>query len=286
VTTAGLEIPPAAAGRGRRRVRVSPGLYYTVAKAGVISQFQYRGPNYFYMIGMVAEPVVYLVVWTTVARAQGGSVGGITPGEFAAYYIVWTLVRNMNIVLTPYAWEDRIRNGQMSGELLRPVHPIHYDIAYFAGWKVPTIVMWLPVGALLALLFQPSADVRPLEAAVFAVAIWGAYLVRTMFMWVLGLLTFWTTRVSAIFEAWFTAELLLSGRLVPLALMPDWVRTLAGFTPFPSSFGFPIDSLVGDLSNGELLRGLAVQGLWIAVGVGIVALTWRFAVRRYSAVGN
>jgi ABC-2 type transport system permease protein len=38
--------------------------------------------------------------------------------------------------------------------------------------------------------------------------------------------------------------------------------------------------------SGELLRGLAVQGLWIAVGAGVVALTWRFAVRRYSAVGN
>jgi len=285
VSAAGLELPPASPGR-RRRLRVSPGLYYTVAKASVVTQFQYRAANYFYMVGMVAEPIVYLVVWTTVAEAQGGSVGGITPGEFAAYYIVWTLVRNMNIVLTPYAWEERIRQGRMSGELLRPVHPIHYDIAFFAGWKIPVILMWLPVGGLLALLFRPSTDIRPLELAVFFVAIWGAYLIRTMFMWVLGLLTFWTTRVSAIFEAWFTAELLLSGRLVPMSLMPDWVRTLAAFTPFPSSFGFPIESLVGDLSTGELLRGLAVQAGWIAVGAGVVALTWRFAVRRYSAVGN
>src|SRR4029453_13185417 len=228
--------------------------------------------NYFQMGGWGAEPIVYLVVWSTVADAQGGSVGGITPGEFAAYYIVWTLVRNMNIVLTPYAWEDRIRNGQMSGELLRPVHPIHYGIAYFAGWKVPVIFMWLPVGALLVLLFRPSFDVSPLEVAVFAVAIWGAFLVRTMFMWVLGLLTFWTTRVSAIFELWFTAELLLSGRLVPLALMPAWVTTVGAFTPFPSTFGFPIDSLVGDLSTGELLRGLAAQALWVGMGAGIVRL--------------
>jgi ABC-2 type transport system permease protein len=297
VTAAGLQDPPGPrglpAGRDRpapawtkRRVRVTADFYRTVFRTAIVSQFQYRGPNYFYMIGMVTEPVVYLVVWSTVARAQGGSVGGITPGEFAAYYIVWTLVRNMNIVLTPYAWEDRIRNGQMSGELLRPVHPIHHDIAYFAGWKVPVIVMWLPVGAVLTLLFEPAFDVTPPEVAVFAVAIWGAYLVRTMFMWVLGLLTFWTTRVGAIFEVWFTAELLLSGRLVPLALMPDWVTTIAAFTPFPSSFGFPIDSLVGDLSTGELLRGLAAQAMWTAVGAAIVAVAWRFAVRRFSSVGN
>jgi ABC-2 type transport system permease protein len=270
----------------RRRVRVTWDFYRTIARYSVIQQIQYRGPNYFYMIGMITEPVVYLVVWTTVARSQGGSVGGITPGEFAAYYIVWTLVRNMNIVLTPYAWEERIREGRMSGELLRPMHPIHYDIAFFAGWKIAVIAMWLPIGALLVLLFRPTSDVTGLEVAVFAVAIWGAYLVRTMFMWVLGLLTFWTTRVGAVFEVWFTAELLLSGRLVPLALMPEWVRTLGSFTPFPSSFGFPIDSLVGDLSTGELMRGLAAQAMWISIGALVVAVTWRFAVRRFSSVGN
>ena len=64
---------------------------------------------------MLAEPIVYLVVWTTIAEQQGGSVQGITAGEFAAYYIVWTLVRNMNIVFTPYGWEWRIREGEFSG---------------------------------------------------------------------------------------------------------------------------------------------------------------------------
>ena len=71
--------------------------------------------NYFYMIGMIIEPVIYLVVWSSIARQQGGEVGGYTPETFAAYYIVWTLVRNMNIVFTPFGWEERIHEGQMSG---------------------------------------------------------------------------------------------------------------------------------------------------------------------------
>ena len=125
-----------------------------------------------------------------------------------------------------------------------------------------------------------------LEGCVFFFAIWGAYLIRTMFMSTLGMITFWTTRVSAIFELFIAAELLLSGRLVPLPLMPDWAQDVAGFLPFQWSFYFPIESLVGDLSTGELLRGLGMQVFWIAVLTGVTLFVWRFAIRRYAAVGN
>jgi ABC-2 type transport system permease protein len=262
------------------------GFYRVVARTAVQAQFQYRTANYLYMIGMVAEPIVYLVVWQTVARSQGGAVDGITTGEFAAYYIVWTLVRNMNIVFTPYGWEERIQHGELSGQLVRPVHPIHYDLAYFAGWKVVVIVLWLPIAVVLALLFRPTFDVSVLEGVVFFFAIWGAYLIRSLLLWVLGMITFWTTRVSALYQLYFTAELLLSGRLLPLALLPAWAAAVADASPFPSTFGFPIDALAGDLSTGELLGGLAQQVLWIAVGTVLVAVVWRFGIRRYSAVGN
>src|SRR6266516_6512499 len=124
-------------------------VYLTEARLAIASQIQYRAANYFYMIGMIAEPVIYLVVWSTVAEQQGGSVGGYTPGQFAAYYIVWTLVRNINIVFTPYGWEWRIQKGQLSGQLLRPIHPIHYDLGYFAGMKLVVVVLWLPIAAIL-----------------------------------------------------------------------------------------------------------------------------------------
>ena len=262
------------------------GLYPVVMKAAVQTQFQYRTANYAYMLGMVAEPVVYLVVWSAVATSRGGSVQGITAGEFAAYYIVWTLVRNMNIVFTPYGWEHRIQQGDLSGMLLRPVHPIHYDLAYFAGWKVVAVVLWIPVAAVLSIAFRPTFHITPLHVVVFFVAIWGAYLIRSMLLWVLGMITFWTTRVSAIYDTYFTAELLLSGRLVPLALLPAWAAGLADVLPFKYTFGYPIEVLAGSLSTTELFTGLAFQAAWIAIGTALVAAVWRVGVRRYGAVGT
>ena len=261
-------------------------VYVTLAKISVLSQFQYPVANYFYMIGMIAEPVIYLVVWSTVATAQGGQVGGYTPGQFAAYYIVWTLVRNMNIVFTPYGWEWRIRQGRLAGELMRPIHPLHGDVAFFIGWKVVVIILWLPLAAFLALVFKPALNFTWIEVTVFFVAIWGAYLIRTMLLSLLGMITFWTTRVSAIYELYFALELLLSGRLVPLSLMPDWVQTLTQYLPFRYAFGFPIEALVGGLPADQLLAGLGMQLLWILIGIAAVNFVWRFAIRQFSSVGN
>jgi ABC-2 type transport system permease protein len=260
--------------------------YATSVRTSIIRGFQYRVAHYFYMIGMLAEPVIYLVVWSTIARQQGGSVDGLTPGDFAAYFIVWTLVRQMNIVFTPYGWEWRIREGQIAGQLLRPIHPLHYDIADLAGWKVVTIALWLPIAAVLTVVFHPAVHPSALDVAVFAVAIWGGYFVRTMNLWALGLTSFWTTRVSAIFELYFVLELLLSGRLVPLQLMPGWVQGVATWLPFKYTFGYPIDALVGNLSTSQLVAGLGMQVLWTLIGLAIVQMVWRRAVRRFTSVGN
>jgi viologen exporter family transport system permease protein len=279
-------IPQAAPMPEAGRVRSMVDLYLTTARTAVSQQFQYRTANYFYMLGMIAEPVIYLVVWTTIADQHGGSVNGLSAGYLAAYYIVWTLVRNMNIVFGAPYWEHRIREGELNRDLLRPVLPLHYDIAYFAGWKVVVIVLWIPLAIALSLVFDPALSPNAEQVAAFAVAIWGAYLIRTMFQEGLGMLCFWTTRGAAIFDLWMTLELLLSGRLVPMPLMPDWVQEVARFLPFQWAFYFPIQTLVGDYSGTELLRGLGAQLLWILIGFAIFRVAWRFAIRRYSAVGG
>ena len=41
------------------------------------------------------------------------------------------------------------------------------------------MLFYLPIGVVLTLLFDPTFDFRAAEIAVFAVAIWGAYLIRS-----------------------------------------------------------------------------------------------------------
>jgi ABC-2 type transport system permease protein len=276
----------AQAPRQESALRSMVDFYATTFRVQIQTQFQYRVATYMYTLGMVAEPTIYLVVWSTIARSQGGSVGGLTPHEFAAYYIVWTLVRTMNIVFTPYGWEHRIREGEMSAMLLRPIHPIHYDLGLFAGQKILWVLMYLPIAVGLSFAFHPALHPSAAGVVAFLVAIWGAYLIRSMFLWLLGMVTFWTTRGSAIFETYILLELLLSGRLLPLTLMPHWSQTVASWLPFKWTFYFPIETLVGHMSAASLAGGLGMQLLWTVAGALIVLVSWKFSVRHYSAVGN
>jgi len=102
----------------------------------------------------------------------------------------------------------------------------------------------------------------------------------------MGLISFWTTRAQALIEIVIGAELLLSGRLVPLAVMPEWVERLAGWLPFQWTFQYPIEVLIGRLSDREVYVGLGLQFLWIGLLTGGIFLTWRRAIKRYTAVGS
>src|SRR5207237_9547653 len=166
------------------------------------------------------------------------------------------------------------RVGQISSLLLKAFDPIRYDLACLAGQKVLWVLMYLPIGIGLSLAFHPSLHPSVAGVLIFLVAIWGAYLIRSMFLWILGMFTFWTTRGSAIFETYILCELLLSGRLLPLPLMPHWTQTLAAWLPFKWTFYFPIETLVWHMSTASLLGGLAMQLRWTAIGRAIRAARW------------
>ena len=67
--------------------------------------------------------------------------------------------------------------------------------------------------------------------------------------------------------------------------MPEWAQRVSDFLPFYWAFGFPIELLLGKLTLQESLSGLGMQLLWILLGLFFVRLTWRAAMKKYSAVG-
>jgi ABC-2 type transport system permease protein len=260
-------------------------LYAQQFKTTFASMLQYRASLVIWMIGHVLEPLVYLVVWSTVSNTGGGSVGDYTTGDFAAYFLLMMLVNHVTYTWIMYEYEYRVREGNLSFALLRPVHPIHSDIADNISSKLITFPFMLIIAVALGLFFHPTFAAVPWAIAAFLPAVALAFLLRFFLEWTLALMAFWTTRVGAVNQTYFVMMLFLSGQMAPLALFPLPVRVAAAILPFRWMVSFPVELLLGRLTPLDALTGILVQLVWLAIAYGLLRVVWRAGVRIYSAVG-
>lgn len=255
-------------------------------KAYLIGTMQYRVQEGMQLIGLLVESLIYLIVWTTVAREQGGEVGGFTVGEFAGYFIAWMFVRNITTGWSPFAMEWRIRRGDFNSLLLRPIHPVVTDTSDMLASKAVAMITVIPTMIVLALVFRPQFELIPWSLLALIPALVLAFMLRYTLMYVLALTAFWTTRVTALFELWFAVEFFFSGRIAPLSVLPDWAQQFAGYLPFKWMFYFPLELLLGRSTPNEALIGFANQLIWLVVTWLLLRFVWRHAVRQYGAVGG
>ncbi|MGO9412139.1 MAG: ABC transporter permease [Spirochaetia bacterium] len=249
------------------------------------SFIQYRASIFIWTIDRILEPLIYLVIWSAVARATGGSVGGFDAGHFAAYFIVLMLVTQVTYTWVMFEYEYKIRHGSLSFALLRPIHPIHTDLVDNISSKLITLPLMLLAATVLVLVFKPTFSPPLWAAALFVPALLLAFAVKFVVEWTLALSAFWTTRVSAINQGYFVAALFLSGQMAPLSLLPYPLQVAASLLPFRWMISFPVELLLGRLSVGQSLVGLAAQSAWLALGLLLLRTVWRAGVRVYSAVG-
>jgi len=235
-------------------VRHLSALYVQQFKTTLAMMFQYRASLVIWTIGQVLEPLVYLIVWSVVADSSGGSVGSYSSADFAAYFIVLMLVNQVTYTWIMYEFEYRVRKGNLSVLLLKPIHPIHSDIADNITSKIITLPIIVVIAIIFLFVFHASIAPAPWAILLFIPVLLIAFLVRFVLEWILALAAFWTTRVGAINQSYFVTLLFLSGQIAPLTLLPQPVQVLSFLLPFRWLINFPVELLLGRLSFTDTLK--------------------------------
>lgn len=260
-------------------------IYWVQLQTQIAVHIQYRASALIWFFAGIVEPVMFMVVWTTVAGAQGGQVEGYSAGEFAAYFIIFMLVNHATFTWIMWEYGYLIREGTLSGWLLRPLHPIHRDVAQNLAYKVMTLVAMIPATIILIIAFDPTFNFALWSTVAFVPALIFAMVLRFLVEWMLAMAAFWTTRVSAINELYFVALLFFSGQLAPLTLFPAPVQAAAWLLPFRWMLYFPVELLLGRVTPEAAVIGYAAQVAWIAGSSLLLMFVWRRGVRQFSAVG-
>lgn len=256
----------------------------TILRVSAAETLAYRTEFAVWML-TTTMPLIMLGLWTSVAHeAPFASFG---QREFVAYYLGALVVRNLTGSWVVWQINDDIRRGFLNMKLLRPIHPfVHYGAFHLASVPLRALVA-LPFAVILLLTSARDLLITdPARLAILAAALAGAWLLTFLVLVTIGSLALFLDKSIALFEIYLGVFAVLSGYLIPLALLPGWAQTLADFTPFRYMLAFPVELLMGRFSVPEAARALGAQWAFIAAALAISGWVWRAGVRRYEAFGS
>jgi ABC-2 type transport system permease protein len=263
----------------RRSLRAVPDLL----RVGFASMVAYRAELAIWVL-TASTPLIMLALWNAVAAGQ--PVAGYDQVALARYFALTLVVRQLSSAWLVWTLSYEIRMGALSAKLLKPVHPlIHHAVTMMSAMPFRAVVL-VPL-LLLVVAWRPELVYWPGFAALFVgvLSIGMAFLMNFCIQALIGLLGFWIDKTEAVWGAFFSVWMLLSGYIAPLAVYPEWAQWLIRLSPFRGMLGLPVEVLAGELGLVQGLVELGIQACWLVLLIAAVRKMWSVGVRRYGAFG-
>lgn len=227
-------------------------------------------------------------VLLAVADGVGGVAAGYTSAQLASF--VWVGQGLLAVVLL-WGWTDladRIRTGDVAGDLLRPVSPV---VSYLAadlgraGYAILTRL--LPPVATGLLFFDLHVPVRWSTVPLFAFSVGLAVVICFACRYLVNATAYWLYDVRGPMILWTLGSGVLAGLYFPLWFLPAWAMLPLWLgTPFPSMLQTPLDVVTERVDWSVQLGLVAVQVVWAGLLLLACVAVQRRAERRLVVQGG
>ena len=242
------------------------------------------GDNLFFLLDYLLRflrVAVMLAIWRAILSAGGGA-AGMSLDDVLTYTLAGAVFADQITVRTHL--EIMLWSGDIAGRLLRPMNLVGQIVSQMAGgWVFGFVFFSLPL-----LLAAPLLGVNPLPASVAA----GLLFVLSLALGVaVGIAIDFATSALMVAYGWPVWDVerlraalssLLSGAVVPLALLPWRLGEALEWLPFASMAWAPLSIYTGVAAGPAALRVIALQAAW-AVALALVA-RWLWRTHRQKAV--
>lgn len=259
--------------------------WWTVLGVYLQDNLAYRSQAVIWMLADAVPALVLPNLW--LAGFQGReTIRGFTPSGLVWYYLVSLCLANVATSHVMWDIAREIQDGRFSAFLTRPFPYAAYQYAGNLSWRLMRAAFFVPILLLGLFLFRnvlrwEAYDLGPW----FLFAALGGHVLSFLIAYSLGLLALFFTETRGIYLFYYLPMGFLSGELVPLAMLPDWARSLAHLLPFRYTLAFPAEIFLRRLGVQELLHGFLLQAVWVVL-IGLAAgWLWRRGLRHYTGVG-
>ncbi|MDH6470766.1 ABC-2 family transporter protein [Micromonospora sp. NBRC 110037] len=263
-----------------RRIRA----YRSMARMALKSLLAYQTSFLFGMLASAFGVLSMLYLWRS-ALAAGPRQGFDWP-QMKAYLLVAFVVGSLVSSYTDYRMANRIQQGDVAMDLVRPVDYQWSRLAESVGFAVyeagTAIVVVLAAAAIFGGMSPPDRDTLPL----FILSALLVLPLRFGIVYLSGLLVFWTQNYVGVQAARIALITLFSGALVPLAFLPEWMRVIATYLPFVGMASTPALLYTGSLDGSDATTAVLVQAAWAVALWWLARLMWSAAARKLTVHGG
>lgn len=124
--------------------------------------------------------------------------------------------------------------------------------------------VFLAGGFALGLLFTHEIPYSIVQFLMLLLSVYFATLIYTVVYFMLALIEVWGPYARPAMWISQKCAFLLGGLILPLQLYPQWMQTVASFTPYPAMLNIP-GKVAFDPNLEDMTIGIGTQVLWLAI---------------------
>ncbi|MFQ3547459.1 MAG: ABC-2 family transporter protein, partial [Termitinemataceae bacterium] len=178
-----------------------------------------------------------------------------------------------------YVVGEEIVQGSISMRLIKPVS-FNLSILFTELGQKLIILFLVGIPVLAGLEWFRFSQVHQVQISAVTIVMYLmsaalSYLVMFFFDVCFGYLAFVFKNLWGINLLKFGILNFMSGGMIPLGFLPQWVQRVLDFSPFPSMRYTPVMIYTGKYQGLELLYALGIQVLWIFLLYGLSSLIWK-----------
>jgi ABC-2 type transport system permease protein len=260
--------------------------YLEFAKRAFSREGTYRTQVFTHIGSVLLRVYLLSVLWTALYRNNGEQAGITLPAmiTYATLALLLDLIYGVN---GAYVVREKIREGTIAIDLMRPISIPLYVLADTVGQTMFAALQIIPALLLASLIVHVDAPVTLAAAGAFVLAVVLGFVVNFCLDLMMATITFWTMEIFGVQLMVQFVTSLLSGSLVPLYFFPPGaLQKLIFLSPFAAIYNTPLSIYIGKVTGTDILWQLGFQLMWVAI-FGLVAVgLWRIGERRVVIQGG
>ena len=245
----------------------------------------YRVEYFAGLINTLILIFVNIAIWKAI-YGEDGSFDGIQLQMVLTYIILGFLMQSI-FGMDEYFISNKINNGLISSDLLKPISFRLLVFSYNFGLAVFRIIMNLIPAVILSVIFFKLLPPFSLTMGIcFLISLGLGYLVLYCLNFIVWLSAFWFYGTFSLVTIKDAIVVIMSGALIPLWFMPQWLYDFIKLTPFDSIYYIPISIYLGQIPSNEIIYSIVKQVFWIFLLIGIGHVIWKFATKKLVVQGG